>query len=238
MPSRVKQYANVLVGLMFSKAGSRTESVSYCCVKVVDLYVDVHHHLLATIDGRPNRSDVLGRRLEAEIGDAIGGRDRRPTWFGFGDCPSEQACVEVGERTRVGCLEYSQGRWSVRCDQDNRPFTYEECLATTTIREWTAQGCEMKVFRRLFAPGATLPLVVPGTGTVSATSSSGLTCSGTFTAPASSPRAPTRRSRASACVWVQRVAHVCWSGGPLSSARPSWRVDVRSGPPVDAPFST
>jgi hypothetical protein len=43
----------------------------------------------------------------------------------------------------------------------------------------------MKVFRRLFALGATLSLVLIGTGTVSAASSSGRTCSGTLAAPGS-----------------------------------------------------
>lgn len=41
----------------------------------------------------------------------------------------------------------------------------------------------MKVFRRLFALGATLSLVVIGTGTVSAATTSGRTCSGTPAAP-------------------------------------------------------
>jgi hypothetical protein len=41
----------------------------------------------------------------------------------------------------------------------------------------------VKVFRPLFALVATLSLVLIGTGTVSASSSSGLTCTGTFTAP-------------------------------------------------------
>lgn len=41
----------------------------------------------------------------------------------------------------------------------------------------------MKVFRPIFALMATLSLVLVGTGTVSASSSSGLTCTGTFTAP-------------------------------------------------------
>ncbi len=43
----------------------------------------------------------------------------------------------------------------------------------------------MKVFRPLFALVATLSLVLMGTGTVSAASSSGLTCSGTLTTPGS-----------------------------------------------------
>lgn len=43
----------------------------------------------------------------------------------------------------------------------------------------------MKVFRPLFALAATLSLVVLGTGTVSATSSSGLKCSGTLATPGS-----------------------------------------------------
>jgi hypothetical protein len=43
----------------------------------------------------------------------------------------------------------------------------------------------MKVFRRLFALVATMSLVLIGTGTVSAASSAGLTCSGTLAAPGS-----------------------------------------------------
>jgi hypothetical protein len=43
----------------------------------------------------------------------------------------------------------------------------------------------MKLLRPVFAMGATLSLVLIGTGTVSAAGSSGLTCSGSFTAPGS-----------------------------------------------------
>src|ERR1700694_5583401 len=70
-----------------------------------------------------------------------------------------------------------------RCDRDNQPVTGVECLAITAIRGWPVKGCGMKGLRSLFALMATVSLGVLGTGTVRA--STGLTCSGTFTAPGS-----------------------------------------------------
>jgi len=52
----VEEYSNVALGLIVRLLGTELERVRNRCLQVADLKVKMHHHLLRTLDHRPDRT--------------------------------------------------------------------------------------------------------------------------------------------------------------------------------------
>jgi len=78
--------------------------IGHCSGQIVDRDVDVHHHLLAPIGGRPDRRHVPGEDWKASR-TRYRGPLSLPHVLLLQNRPAEQAGIEVGERDAVGRLQ-------------------------------------------------------------------------------------------------------------------------------------
>ena len=74
MPDRVEHHAHAVVGLMIRQPGSQLDRPGDALVQIVDRDVEVHHHLLRAVLGRPHGRDEVLFDLERQSRADTGGR--------------------------------------------------------------------------------------------------------------------------------------------------------------------
>src|ERR1039457_6034663 len=102
----IEEHAYVLLRLMLRHRRAQSDRVGDGGGQVIHRNVEVHHHLLVAVGGRPDRGHIVRRELERQVG--------RVAWYGYGRLaglqlryrPAKQANIEVGKRPRVGGLEH------------------------------------------------------------------------------------------------------------------------------------
>ena len=81
MASRIKEDANVRLGLMGRDRCSQSQRVGDSCVEIVHLEVEVHHRALRAVGGRPHRPLVVVSLLEHDVDGPLRGREYRRSWL-------------------------------------------------------------------------------------------------------------------------------------------------------------
>jgi hypothetical protein len=116
MVGRVREHANVLLGLELRERGTRVERVRDGGVEVLDLDVEVQHHLLPLALGGPRGSLVELLELEGQPGACLGWPQGDPCGVVVHDGPAQELLVEARERPWVRGVEHGRGerrRWSL-----------------------------------------------------------------------------------------------------------------------------
>jgi hypothetical protein len=106
---RVQVDPYVLLGLKPGERRAQGDRVRAGGFQIVDLDVEVRHHLLVTWSGRPDRGDVCLLRLEGEPGSAARRAKRHPVRLVSALRPAEQRLVEPGEHLSVRRSEHRGG---------------------------------------------------------------------------------------------------------------------------------
>ena len=105
MPRGVKEYTYVRLWLVRRLLRTELERMRDCCFEVTHLKVEVHHHLLRTLTVWPDRTHIVGRRLEGQVSDSVGWSNGCFLRIILGDLPPEQLRIEPGQGPGVGCLQ-------------------------------------------------------------------------------------------------------------------------------------
>ena len=105
MPRGVKEYTYVCLWLVRGLLRTQLERMRDCRFEVSHLKVEVHHHLLRTLTVWPDRTHIVGRRLEGQVSDSVGWSNGCFLRIILGDLPPEQLRIEPGQGPGVGCLQ-------------------------------------------------------------------------------------------------------------------------------------
>jgi 6-phosphogluconate dehydrogenase (decarboxylating) len=109
MPGRIEADSHVVLGLELRERGALGDRVRRGLFQVIDLDLQVHHHLLVAGRGRPDRGRVLGFGLEVQRQAAAGRPEDHPVGLLDSRGPAEQPPVEVRERVGVGGVDVDAG---------------------------------------------------------------------------------------------------------------------------------
>jgi hypothetical protein len=90
VPGWVKEHSHRLLRLVRSHRRSEGDRLGDRGIEVPDLEVEVHHRTLLPVDGRPDRSLIVGRLLEHDEDGPLGSGEDGRTWFLVPDGPIEQ----------------------------------------------------------------------------------------------------------------------------------------------------
>ena len=81
MPCRIQVDPHIILRLEVRQHGARRDRLLPGFLKIVDLDIQVHHHLLVLRVGGPRRPDVVILKLETEGYPTIGIGQGDPGWF-------------------------------------------------------------------------------------------------------------------------------------------------------------
>jgi hypothetical protein len=105
----VQADAHVVLGLEVGQRRALGHRVLHRGRQVVDLDLQVHHHLLVARAGRPGRADVARLGLEVQRVSAVRRAQDDPARFLDPRGPAQQPPVEAGQRVRVGRVDVGPG---------------------------------------------------------------------------------------------------------------------------------
>src|SRR5262249_53890602 len=109
VPGGIEVYPYVLLRLKISERRAGGDRVRAGLLEVIDLDIQMHHHLLVARAGRPHRADVAAFGLERKTDSAIMSTERLPSGFVGPGLPAEQPAVEVRELPCVWRIEHHAG---------------------------------------------------------------------------------------------------------------------------------
>ena len=102
MTGRIKEDANVRLGLMGRDRCSQSQRVGDSCVEIVHLEVKVHHRALVAVFWWPDRRLISGRRLKDEVDRPLGSRHDGGSRFFVDNRPLQQLRIKAAQRGGVG----------------------------------------------------------------------------------------------------------------------------------------
>jgi hypothetical protein len=106
---RIQADPHVVLGLEVRQGSALGQRVRDPGLQVIDLDLQVHHHLLLSRAGRPDRADVARFGLEVQSVAAAGRAEDHPAGFLGSRRPAQQPAIEVRERVRVGRVDVGPG---------------------------------------------------------------------------------------------------------------------------------
>src|SRR5271166_3462444 len=109
MPRRVDADPHVVLRLEVRERRARLDRVRDALLDVVDLDLQVHHHLLVARAGRPDGAHVPLLGLEVQRVTAARRLEDDPAGSFRASRPAEQSAVEVRERVGVGRVDVGPG---------------------------------------------------------------------------------------------------------------------------------
>jgi hypothetical protein len=109
MPGRVEADPYIVLGLELGERRALGDRVADARRQVVDLDLQVHHHLLVVRAGGPDGPDVPRFGLEVQALPAARRPQYHPAGFFGAGRPAEEPTVEVGERVGVGRVDVDPG---------------------------------------------------------------------------------------------------------------------------------